>query len=383
MKNYFRKPRASCCFWGEEAPWGVGVPAAGTPAAAAAAAAGVETLQQQQQQLAVASVISKLVEAERQAYQQRIKRSSRRTYCVVCEEACVSPPALRCTRCAADTTAEGGDIFALLPDAFNPNRRETGEGDSSSSSSRSPALEGTPEAAAANEALFLKLFGVGVEKDRTDLEPDLRPALWCHQKHCKQDLDLKGLLICSNCRRAFHAGCCDPPLNFEMVTRFPWQCADCKICEACFSNTNEERMLICDACDRAFHMECLDPPVDEVPDGDWFCKGCGYCSCCRRQLTEEEALDPTCFYSNRNRICPGCRVRHLRLKRGRALGQPDALSDSLYFVFSSLHASPPLCEVCAAPFDADNRGPSRRVFCVDCKIRGLGIVALKAPEWSK
>ncbi|KAL8436834.1 hypothetical protein ACSSS7_001419 [Eimeria intestinalis] len=75
-----------------------------------------------------------------------------------------------------------------------------------------------------------------------------------------------------------------------MVTRFPWQCADCKICESCFSNENEERMLICDACDRAFHMECLDPPVDEVPDGDWFCKGCGYCSCCGRQLTEEEAL---------------------------------------------------------------------------------------------
>lgn len=23
--------------------------------------------------------------------------------------------------------------------------------------------------------------------------------------------------------------CCDPPLNFEMVTRFPWQCADCKV----------------------------------------------------------------------------------------------------------------------------------------------------------
>lgn len=23
--------------------------------------------------------------------------------------------------------------------------------------------------------------------------------------------------------------CCEPPLNFEMVTRFLWQCADCKV----------------------------------------------------------------------------------------------------------------------------------------------------------
>ncbi|KAL8443417.1 hypothetical protein Emag_005931 [Eimeria magna] len=120
----------------------------------------------------------------------------------------VSPPALRCTRCAGDTP-EGGGIFELLPDAFNPNRRETEEGDSSSSSSSSstsPGGEGTPQASAANEALLIKLFGVGIERDRNNQETDLRPALWCHQKSCKQDLDLRGLLICSNCRRAFHAG---------------------------------------------------------------------------------------------------------------------------------------------------------------------------------
>ena len=36
-----------------------------------------------------------------------------------------------------------------------------------------------------------------------------------------------------------------------------------------------ESFVLCDGCDRAFHRECLDPVLTEVPDGDWFCIGCG------------------------------------------------------------------------------------------------------------
>ncbi|KAL8432046.1 hypothetical protein Efla_003487 [Eimeria flavescens] len=356
---------------------------------AAAAAGGAETLQQQlQQQQQQQAAIKAAVEAERLEYQQQLRRASKKLYCLVCEQTCVSPPALRCAACCS--AGGGKSVYDLLPDGFDSSSVHAAEGDSGVSRDTSPSSGLAAAAAAAadtpqlDDALFMQLFGAGISRDREET-PDLRPAVWCHHKSCRNDADPKGLLICSKCHRAFHAGCCDPPLNFEMVTRFCWQCADCKasgllsICEQCFSNLNEERMLICDACDRAFHMECLDPPVDEVPDGDWFCKGCGYCSCCGRQLTEDEALDTSCFYSNRSRICPGCKEKHLRTKRGRGVRQGDLSFDSVYAACSSsnssgsssgsMQAGPRLCEVCVGPFESDPRGgPSPRVICADCKI---------------
>ncbi|CDJ65122.1 PHD-finger domain-containing protein, putative [Eimeria necatrix] len=167
-----------------------------------------------------------------------------------------------------------------------------------------------------------------------------------------------------------------------MVTRFLWQCADCKMCEVCLSNENEETMLICDACDRAFHMECLSPPVQEVPEGDWFCKGCGYCSSCGCQLTEDEALDPSCFYSNRHRICVACKEKYLRVKRGRSPYRSNTAFDSVYAACSKRNNPNKLCEVCAAPLESDSKGPQKRIFCAVCRI-GVHVecaVARQAPD---
>lgn len=370
MKNYFKKSRVCPFFPGWtgplHTPWGLPSSVYGNKTSAGIAPFGLEG--EREEQIAALHAIKDIVDRERGEYQQQIQRNSRRTYCVVCEKTAVTASALRCASCCRRSPR--CTPSSLLPSAFNPNRTETPE-DEAAGGSTSPLAEHLasypPRQGIATEEYLIQTYGAGLETDR-DEETDQRPAVWCHQKSCKNDLDAKGLLICSKCRRSFHAGCCDPPLNFEMVTRFPWQCADCKICEICYSNRNEETMLICDACDRAFHMECLDPPVDEVPDGDWFCKGCGYCSCCGRQLTEEEALDTSCFYSNRNRICPECKEKYLKAKRGRVIRQGDLSFDAVYAACSNKHAIARLCEVCVAPLESDGKGPLKRVWCTDCKI---------------
>ncbi|XP_026190832.1 uncharacterized protein LOC34623020 [Cyclospora cayetanensis] len=306
MKNYFAD---SCARAFSPLPYGRGPwSASGSerpvdlPATAANSAAAGEV----EQQLAVLKAIQCLVQQERELYQEGIRRSSRREYCGACEKKVVKAEGeLRCPSCsvwpAGASDACSGvpasacvGAFTLLPDAYNPNRGEEDEEQGSPSVCRGGSGDlssgvCTPRSGGVlTQEFLLHAFGAGIETSREE-EVDERPAVWCHQKNCRNDSDLKGLLICSKCRRCFHASCCEPPLNFDMVTRFPWQCADCKIC---LSNKNEETMLICDACDRAFHMECLSPPVLQ---------------------------DISCFYSNRSRICPECKERYLRVKRGRAV----------------------------------------------------------------
>ena len=45
-------------------------------------------------------------------------------------------------------------------------------------------------------------------------------------------------------------------------------------CKVCGSKDDEDAMLLCDGCDAGYHIYCMDPPMEEVPDGDWFCKDC-------------------------------------------------------------------------------------------------------------
>ncbi|OEH79599.1 phd-finger domain-containing protein [Cyclospora cayetanensis] len=358
MKNYFAD---SCARAFSPLPYGRGPwSASGSerpvdlPATAANSAAAGEV----EQQLAVLKAIQCLVQQERELYQEGIRRSSRREYCGACEKKVVKAEGeLRCPSCsvwpAGASDACSGvpasacvGAFTLLPDAYNPNRGEEDEEQGSPSVCRGGSGDlssgvCTPRSGGVlTQEFLLHAFGAGIETSREE-EVDERPAVWCHQKNCRNDSDLKGLLICSKCRRCFHASCCEPPLNFDMVTRFPWQCADCKICEICLSNKNEETMLICDACDRAFHMECLSPPVLQ---------------------------DISCFYSNRSRICPECKERYLRVKRGRAVLHGTQTAEGIYAACSKKNSANKLCEVCVEPLECEGKGASKRVYCVDCRI---------------
>ena len=125
----------------------------------------------------------------------------------------VTNGALRCPSCSVHTPGEEGvcglGAFALLPDGFNPNKVDPQEveeeGASVSAGTGDVSGLHTPHQGISNELFLLHAFGAGLETARED-ETDERPAVWCHQKSCRNDSDTKGLLICSKCRRCFHAG---------------------------------------------------------------------------------------------------------------------------------------------------------------------------------
>jgi len=45
-------------------------------------------------------------------------------------------------------------------------------------------------------------------------------------------------------------------------------------CQVCSSRGDEDAMLLCDGCDNGYHTYCTEPPIENVPEGDWFCKEC-------------------------------------------------------------------------------------------------------------
>lgn len=45
-------------------------------------------------------------------------------------------------------------------------------------------------------------------------------------------------------------------------------------CRICRRKGGDEYMLLCDGCDHGYHTYCLKPPLEQVPEGDWFCRDC-------------------------------------------------------------------------------------------------------------
>jgi hypothetical protein len=109
------------------------------------------------------------------------------------------------------------------------------------------------------------------------------------------------LLTCKKCTRTFHAGCADPPLKVNLVSRFPWYCLECKICCICFKLREESHVLICDACDRVFHSKCL----KISNSGSFLCQDCVNCRNCNKVLQPPQE-DPNVIWVSGLRYCEDC-----------------------------------------------------------------------------
>ncbi|RQX70213.1 PHD-finger domain-containing protein [Toxoplasma gondii CAST] len=352
--------------------------------------------------------IGQMVESQRQQVISNLrKRVAQREYCIYCERNCIETNSSSsfCPQCQASTLNRGSSSPSspsslsssasssasssssasasalssarLLPDGHDPNAVLLLPSLSASRGERGfssflPGPRNEEDARAYDEELAArgKVFfaACGAEPLRTGEEgedADERFVLSCRQRSCRRDpRDFKDLLVCFRCRQSHHASCCDPPLNFELVTRYPWHCADCKRCECCQLNTNEEQMLICDACDRAYHMDCMEPPVEEVPDGTWFCADCGRCACCDRRLSDEKILDPHSCVGSMRRLCFDCKERHRRGKRSRLSRLGSSQGDA--GTHSAKRTS--LCDVCVKSLCAcEGKPPKMRVACDLCK----------------
>lgn len=89
-----------------------------------------------------------------------------------------------------------------------------------------------------------------------------------------QKKQLKMQLYCVTCGAHYDAD--DMDIIPSKANRAGWQCPDCKVCQGCRKNDNDEEMIICDRCDRGFHTYCIEPKLTEIPSTeiDWFCPDC-------------------------------------------------------------------------------------------------------------
>jgi hypothetical protein len=114
---------------------------------------------------------------------------------------------------------------------------------------------------------------------------------------------------CCRCKRVYHSTCHEPPLNTDLVKRFPWECPDCKACKVCSLNNEEDKIIICDMCDKAVHIHCLNPPLEHIPQHNWFCKDCVNCVSCDKHLGNITLKNQGLWYDNIFRICKDCNLQ--------------------------------------------------------------------------
>lgn len=62
------------------------------------------------------------------------------------------------------------------------------------------------------------------------------------------------------------------------ITKYYWECTDCKNCIECNDPADEDKMLFCDCCDRGYHIYCVG--LRKVPTGRWHCSVCAVCYSC-------------------------------------------------------------------------------------------------------
>ncbi|EAN31386.2 PHD-finger family protein [Theileria parva strain Muguga] len=174
---------------------------------------------------------------------------------------------------------------------------------------------------------------------------ETRFEITCYSRSCKDIFIRDKLICCTTCRRCYHSGCNKPPLNYDIVIRYPWHCNSCKICVKCNDSESgvSRTLLICDSCDRAFHMECTRNKYTEVPSGNWFCDECQYCKSCDIKFSEQSII--TEGYDNEgNKLCQSCMLKR---KRGKDAGIS-------------------YCCVCSKSINPIGIHQNRRVVCQKC-----------------
>ncbi|KAG2222126.1 hypothetical protein INT45_007562, partial [Circinella minor] len=118
--------------------------------------------------------------------------------------------------------------------------------------------------------------------------------------------DAFSMIKCSKCTRKYHPVCAHlkTPRQLAAVESYPWACPECKVCCVCKSAGDESTLMICDDCDRGWHTGCCNPKVEKVPEvlfyhylliigiiillGSWLCPLCADCHGCDEQGDKTE-----------------------------------------------------------------------------------------------
>ncbi|KAI9314093.1 chromatin remodelling complex Rsc7/Swp82 subunit-domain-containing protein [Dichotomocladium elegans] len=101
-------------------------------------------------------------------------------------------------------------------------------------------------------------------------------------KDGKDSCDAFTMIKCAKCNRKYHPVCTHLTTARQIAAAesYPWVCPECKICCVCKTSGDESTLMICDDCDRGWHTGCCDPKVEKVPEGSWLCSLCADCHGC-------------------------------------------------------------------------------------------------------
>lgn len=153
------------------------------------------------------------------------------------------------------------------------------------------------------------------------------------------------LLFCVDCGEAVHSFCAEAPLStMPEAARAGWRCMNCKICEVCHTNTENEsvgKMLYCEGCDFAYHSHCLTPKVAALPEGSWYCADCVQCTACA--LLAPDGQRHPCWGVDLS-ICYACHELAQEQKRAEEARAAEQAR------LNMLRDSADNCNICFAPY---------------------------------
>ncbi|CAG8600563.1 9733_t:CDS:2 [Ambispora leptoticha] len=126
-------------------------------------------------------------------------------------------------------------------------------------------------------------------------------CVFCHNSTCPEEKSSGApcssdhMIKCAKCLRNYHPLCLGlkTPKLIAALESYPWQCNDCKLCVVCRTSGDEASLLICDDCDRGWHTGCCVPIVTHVPQGNWLCSICAKCHSCEKKVSSHSNEDDT------------------------------------------------------------------------------------------
>ncbi|XP_078460305.1 uncharacterized protein LOC144724791 [Lampetra planeri] len=105
-------------------------------------------------------------------------------------------------------------------------------------------------------------------------EDKANPSNYCDLEN-KETGQSEELVSCSDCGCSAHPSCLEYTSNMSTAIKtYRWQCIECKRCNICGADENDDQLLFCNVCDRVYHMYCFSPAMSEYPGKGWSCHLC-------------------------------------------------------------------------------------------------------------
>ncbi|XP_067143136.1 histone-lysine N-methyltransferase 2C-like isoform X4 [Centruroides vittatus] len=205
---------------------------------------------------------------------------------------------------------------------------------------------------------------------------------------CDMPGNIAELLFCTSCGHHYHGSCLDPAIAVNAVVRAGWQCPDCKVCQTCRRQPEDDnKMLVCDTCDKGYHTFCLKPMMVTIPKNGWKCKNCRICGDCgartpgsgpsSRWHMNYTVCDSCYQQRNKGVACPLCGKAYRQFSQRGEMAQCRVCRKFIHVdcdpridQFKDCGTMVPyICPVCSSPSSQTNMLMKDMDICARAKMR--------------